>query len=466
MRSPAANADSRLSLWRRVREYAVPRSMIKAATVRRRVGDWAGACAAARVDADLELRTVARHHGRELAALLRADLRHLAPDLLRWHMPRIAPDGLLRPGLTVSLARYGGAEHDGAEPLHLVARTPPAWADAGQRISLALWAGSCDETGGAHPHPRPDRRFRLDLHRHLWDARSADELRSRSGPERPSGDGVAGVRPDPRWDALEERGYAVHRWAAEATLLLQAEGRTSGAVAVRLGPRRRLVLDVAPAGTDLRPPEARIDRASRAGRVAALPVLPDAATWTTPDLDLLRHGLTTVDRLHPLVASALAPGHPLADNLAAPDPTETPRLVACRGAWHRIGLVDGVLAALDHDPAEIRREELLAALTGTPLPCLRAIDDAHRRPECLPDIRARLDHGDTTGALAAVEALLGPDAPPRDGNLREELENAALRRITYGMFRARLTGHGPPASLLDRRPKRDRRSHPRQAIAR
>ena len=44
--------------------------------------------------------------GRELAARIRADLRHLAPDLLRWHLPRVAPDGLLRPGLTVSLARY------------------------------------------------------------------------------------------------------------------------------------------------------------------------------------------------------------------------------------------------------------------------------------------------------------------------------------------------------------------------
>jgi hypothetical protein len=44
-------------------------------------------------------------YGREVAAAIRADLRHLAPELLRWHMPRIAPDGLLRPGLTVGGAR-------------------------------------------------------------------------------------------------------------------------------------------------------------------------------------------------------------------------------------------------------------------------------------------------------------------------------------------------------------------------
>jgi hypothetical protein len=52
-----------------------------------------------------------------------------------------------------------------------------------------------------------------------------------------------------------------------------------------------------------------------------------------------------------------------------------------------------MLATLDHVPGEIRREELPAALTGTPLPCLRVIDEAHRRRECLTDVRVRLDHG-------------------------------------------------------------------------
>ncbi|NEC52994.1 hypothetical protein G3I18_31250, partial [Actinospica acidiphila] len=52
--------DSRLSLWRRVREYAVPPTTIETATARRRSGDWAGACAAARVDVDLRLRDLTR----------------------------------------------------------------------------------------------------------------------------------------------------------------------------------------------------------------------------------------------------------------------------------------------------------------------------------------------------------------------------------------------------------------------
>lgn len=139
----------------------------------------------------------------------------------------------------------------------------------------------------------------------------------------------------------------------------------------------------------------------------------------------------------------------------------------CRGAQHRIGLVDGVLAPLDHDPAEIRREELLAALTGTPLPCLRAIDEAHRHPDCLSGVRERLDHGDIAGALAVVEGLLGPDALLRDGALRDALEAAARRRITYGLYRAGLIGPGPARIRPeDRRRPRVGRSRPRHGTFR
>src|ERR1043165_1838958 len=105
--------ETRLLCWRRVREFAVPPSMIDRATARREAGDWAGACAAAHVDVDLD--------PRDIPPPLRDDLRHLAPDLLRWHMPRVAPDGLLRPGLSIRMADYPGG-------VHLVARTPPGWA--------------------------------------------------------------------------------------------------------------------------------------------------------------------------------------------------------------------------------------------------------------------------------------------------------------------------------------------------
>ncbi|MEU5145964.1 hypothetical protein AB0G42_02025 [Streptomyces yangpuensis] len=478
MLTPTANRDSRLALWLRVREYAVPASMIETATARRHAGDWAGACAAAGIDVDFNLRSLARSHGRDLADRIRADLRHLAPDLLRWHMPRVAPDGLLRPGLTLTLARYPAAApparsatapHGSAPPVHLVARTPPAWADGGQRISLALWDGSRSETGVAAGDPRrrtrPDRRFRLDLHRHLWDARRTDELRARSGADRPPCDGPPG--PDPGLAAMLPAGHAcaVGRWGDETAIVLRAEGRTTGSVTVRLGAGRRLVLALDPGGEPdgdgLGPPALRIGAAPADGSAHALPVLPEAAVRLLPDLELLRAGSIEAGRLHPLVADALAPGCAPARPSRTADP-DGPRYVDCRGSRHRIGLVDGVLTALDHDAAELRREELLVALSGTPLPCLRAIDTAHRRPDCLTGVRERLDHGDITGALAVVEDLLGPGALLRPGPLRDELEAAARRRITYGLFRAGLAGPGPgrlPAPVhRSRNPRRGRRA--------
>lgn len=405
MRS-ASDGESRLLFWRRVREFAVPPSMIESVTARRRVGDWAAACAAARVDVDLSLRAVARAHGGEIAALVRADLRHLAPDLLRWHLPRIAPDGLLRPGLTISLSRYAGSK------VQLVARTPPGWADGGQRFSLAVWDGA-----GAEPHP--DRRFRLDLHRHLWDARRSAELRDRS----------AGC------------------WPAEARILLGGDG----VFVVRAGARRRVTLELSAGGIRRVPDSA-----------ARVPMLPDAATWVAPDRALLRAGLISPDLLHPLVAAALAPDHVRKPAAAG---TSGPRPVRCRGAEHRIGLVGGVLAPLDHSADEIRREELLVALSGTPLPCLQAIDAAHRSPESLVDVRARLDHGDAAGALAVVEDLLGPGALLRSGALHDELETAAQRRVAYGLFRSGLAGVGLKTPARARRP-RNMRSHPRHTMAR
>ncbi|WP_407839854.1 hypothetical protein ACE1OC_31580 [Streptomyces sp. DSM 116496] len=483
MLTQTANGASRPSFWLRVREFAVPPSMIETATARRSAGDWAGACAAAAVDVDFDLRALARTHGRELAARIRADLRHLAPDLLRWHLPRIAPDGLLRPGLTIALARYGDAGPGGARPVHLVARTPPAWAEYGQRLSLALWDGARSEdvargrAGGGphshprphlHPHPHPHPRFRLDLHRHLWDARRSDELRSRSGADRP----LAGAGPaaDPVLPGPLSPGprCAVDRWPAEAAIVLRAEGRSGGTVAVRLGSRHRLYVHLRGDGDG--DGHGRISAAAPVHPGApAPPALPDAATWVLPDLELLRTGAIDAGRLHPLVGRALVPDWSPPRPAGAADRAGGTRVVDCRGARHRIGLVDGVLAPLDHDPAEIRREELLVALTGTPLPCLRAIDEAHRRPDSLSGVRERLDHGDTAGALAVVEALLGPGALLRDGPLRDELEAAALRRVAYGLFRAGLAAPAADsahAGYRSPRPRRTERSHPRHATRR
>ncbi|WP_255658740.1 hypothetical protein [Actinoplanes sp. L3-i22] len=523
MRS-SVDGDPRLTAWQRVREFAVPPAMIETATARRLAGDWAGACAAARVDPDLDPRAIAFLHGHAVAAAVRDDLRHFVPELLRWHLPRVE-SGRLRPGVTVSLARYGPR-------LHLVARTAPAWADADQRISLALWGGGSD---GVHPHPRPNRRFRFDLHRHLWDVRCVADLRERAGVATWAGDSAA----------------AEHRWPAEADILRQAENKNDEPVFVRMNTHAyRELRPSSPAGHDGRPgaqdgtfrggeggltgsfrvvegvpgtsfrggegdggesfrgredgrgwPGGRAGSTGERGNVRGVPrgslVLPDAATWVLPDLELLRAGLIEAGQLHPLVADALVPpragaagdipGPAVPERIsgsrgvpgpAVPEqisisrgvswlgvPERGPggrdvdatgvRVVECRGRQHRIGLVDGVLSALDHDADELGREAILVAFGGAPLPCLRVIDNAMRSPETLADIRARLDHGDLPGAIRAVEALLGPHASLRDGPLRDELARVEERHLTYGLYRAGLAGFGPPR--LKPVPRRRRR---------
>ncbi|MFJ3405234.1 hypothetical protein [Promicromonospora sp. NPDC090134] len=431
MHSSRSTENLRLLSWQRVREYAVPPPMIETSTARRQVGDWAGACAAAHVDVDVNLRNLRRRYGAELAAAVRVDLRHLAPDLLRWHMPRALSDGLLRPGTTCTLARY--TLPDGGTG-HLVVRTPPAWAAGPQRMSLAWW------DAGDRAAPHPDRRFRLDLHRHLWDARHSDELAQRAvrapDADSPVGPGPAVVTPSD---------WAVTRWAAEAALLVESDGVPDGGVAVHLG-ARRLVLRRDDNGT-LRPPTpedladlldaGRLSGTARARRRRdpGIAVLPDAATWVSPDVLLLRAGLISPGDLHPLVAQALAPGSIYGRR---PAPVPGTRNVDCRGEAHRLAVVDGVLTALDHAPDEIRREELLARLGGTPLPCLHVIDQLHRAPTALADVRARLDHGDVDSALAIVENLLGAEAVLRAGDLQDELAAVAAGRAAYGVHRAGL----------------------------
>ncbi|MFB9202062.1 hypothetical protein ACFFV7_12755 [Nonomuraea spiralis] len=207
---------------------------------------------------------------------------------------------------------------------------------------------------------------------------------------------------------------------------------------------------------------------------ASPPILPDAATWVLPDLALLRAGRIEAGRLHPLVAAALVPGRPPDAGPPGHWSENGPRIVECGGALHRVALVNGMLVALDHDATEIRREKLLADLTGTPSPCVQLIEATHRSPECLLDVRARLEHGDAAGAQATLDGLLGPGARLPEGELRDVLEEAARRRIDHGLFRA---GLGPgaaerperrsaeAASKASRKGSRTGRARPRQATS-
>jgi hypothetical protein len=244
-------------------------------------------------------------------------------------------------------------------------------------------------------------------------------------------------------DVSAGRGYAVHRWMAEAAILRVADG-CGGPVAVRLGHGRRLLLSE--------------DGGAVVRGGAGGPVLPHAATWMSPDLELLQAGMITAELLHPLVAEALTSvaGSPTASaSREGGVRADGVRLVECCGEIHRLGLVDGRLTPLDHEVGELRREELLAVFGGPPLPCLRAIATAARQPECLDEVRTRLDHGDRAGAAALIVDLLGTDIEP-EGALREAFTEAEEGRIGHGLYRAGLAVRVPIGPRKDRAGRRGR----------
>jgi hypothetical protein len=192
---------------------AVPAWMIEQATGRRLAGDWRGACAAANVDADVDPAAIRRVHGAEVAVQVENDLRHLVPDLLRWHLPRRPADGLLRSGIWLPLALYPDA--------HALVAHPPAWIGRPQRIALrferldtAAEAGKRDDT-------------LLHL-RDRWDSRRTGELLARCGGatrlpfftvhgERLPDDATAAVDPEglvERAVRLDEGGRHADAWTA------------------------------------------------------------------------------------------------------------------------------------------------------------------------------------------------------------------------------------------------------------
>lgn len=95
--------------WRRIRRYAVPGWMIEQATAHRLAGDWRAACAAAAVDVEFELPAVEARYGAAVAEAVAEDLRHFAPDLLRWHLPRyLGGRTTIATDRRILLASYGG----------------------------------------------------------------------------------------------------------------------------------------------------------------------------------------------------------------------------------------------------------------------------------------------------------------------------------------------------------------------
>ncbi|GAA3091344.1 hypothetical protein GCM10017562_73120 [Streptomyces roseofulvus] len=172
---PGGLSPEDLSSWARIRRYAVPRWMIERATEARVSGDWRAACATAAVDVpqDLDPERIADRYGADVAAQVADDLRHLAPDLLRWHLPRtLGGHTTLAPCTRVVLAAYGGSG-----PVLSLTNTPML---AGPQ-RLRLHFGPAVPPEGEKLHGLRYVTQDWTAARRFWDARRTGELRWSAG---------------------------------------------------------------------------------------------------------------------------------------------------------------------------------------------------------------------------------------------------------------------------------------------
>ncbi|WP_433186491.1 ankyrin repeat domain-containing protein [Actinoallomurus sp. CA-150999] len=476
-RSKSYSSDTAGHL-RRVRRYAVPRWMIEQATERRLAGDWRGACAAANVDIAFDLADIAHEHGGTVAAAIEDDLRHFAPDLLRWHVPRILSDRTtirVDQWVVLSAVRTVARESAGAGPagpwdrsaatpcLHVTTPTGP---DAPQRLVLRF--GRVEERNG--PQWAAWRVHDWTRGRHLWDVRHAGELRERcgGGDRTPFFEADGGPRtalpetaPGPADPAahtewvtlLHERGEVEAAFAAagieldatQPTILrsyrmepLALLERLDLAL-TRLEPEIRRLADHGHGNRYQIPTlyhgevAVLLERLDSGGLRASLarqvntgpPVLPEACWRRLPDLDALRYGDVDPEHLHPLVRAALFPRRAGPGGPIGPPGPELPApvRVRCRGDWHVVAFRDGTLR-VPHSEDEQLRERAMEALGGAVTGCFAVLPVVRsgrgRLPKALREQRrelfARVEHGDTPGVLRLLDA--GMDPLIRDGRRR------------------------------------------------
>lgn len=455
---PGALPDQDAASWQRVRRYAVPRWMIERATAHRLAGDWRAACAAAGVETALDLPALASAYGSAVAGAVEADLHHLVPELVRWHLPRVLGGrSVLAPSRRVVLARYG--RDDSAPALFVTTR---GMIDGPQRLRL-----HCAPVDPARKHHAYGGWTTEDwtLAPWFWDSRHAAGLRAAAGPAgrlpffhadgTPLGaDALPAAEPaagDPaaraEWAAVlyrsgdlegafaaagieldmspfERRGrlYPTHdaREALESVPLepvrLAAEFRRLTAAGAgerfRFAPHWRAMLLLEPAG-DTAGGGLRL-RVVDPQTVGDVTRLPGHAWQPLPDPYLVRSGRTDRRDLHPLVADALFPG---AGPAAGPPGPAAPRpvRVRCVGAWHEVRSRDGVLE-LPHTAEEQQRERAMRAFGGAIAGCF-AVREAWttgegRLPRALRaerrELFERVQHGDTPGVRALLDAGLDP----------------------------------------------------------
>ncbi|MFB4318241.1 ankyrin repeat domain-containing protein [Actinomadura sp. 21ATH] len=448
--------------WETIRRFEVPGWTIERATARRLAGDWRGACAAAGVGVAFDLDGVRDEYGADVAEALADDLRHLAPDLLRWHLAN--EDG---PAFALSGYRADRPENPRVSsfgtgvPASPVLHLESARKGAVEQVCLRFG--------------RAGRRRKWMLPRHLWDVRWAGELLVRGGGRERApffeADGTPRARPgagpeaDPvaraeRISLLHERGEVAAAFEAAGIELRLAESDEVGAEQqielLRLMPialhrieaelrrlvakgaeRRfvlahtlfrygrsygplglaRLIVEVPGQGAGLRAEFVPAGRTPKNVRG-----LPDVFWQRPPDLDLVRAGRLGIGELHPLVSAALFPGwdgETVTAGVAAPGVAR----VRCRGEWHEVSMRHGRLRVHSHSEEERRRESALKALGGRAAGCFAVRETWDGRgflPRGLREQRRelfrRVAYGDTEGVLRMLDA--GHDPHTRDGNGR------------------------------------------------
>ncbi len=466
---PGALSPEDAAGWARVRRYAVPRWMIERATEARLAGDWKAACAAAAVDVpedDLAPERIADRYGPDVAARVADDLRHLAPDLLRWHLPRVlGGHTTITPGRRVVLASYGSTGP-------VLSLTTSPMLEGPQRLPLHF--GPARTPGRDLLHGLTYTTEDWTAARRFWDVRHTGELRYSAGPA--DSGRLPFLHPDgtpltPEELPAEDPGSADPAARAEWVAVLQARGAHAEAFAAAgldldltsppQGPRSYRQLDVAELirhgahdltrlapeirllqragrGTRFRIPvdwrghlRIELDPADADGAPArvtghereeqGVPLLPRYAWQRLPDIGLLRAGRIRPEDLHPLVAAALFPQAGTAAGPPGPTPP-APVRVRCGGTWHEVVSRNGVLD-VPHTEQERQRELALRAFGGTVSGCFATqhawTSGEGRLPRALREQRRELfqhvQHGDAPAVLALLDAGTDPHVRDRTG---------------------------------------------------
>ncbi len=437
---------------------SAPPAMVAAATERRLAGDWRGACAAALVDVDIDLRAVASAYGARHAGRIEAELAGFAPDLLRRSLPRA--EGRLVPRAAVVLSGSDEACREARRgswqgPV-LVATLPRNWRVVRQSITLRVLHAL-----PAHFYDLPD-----------W-AWHADAVANRrwvygAGPERlpwhfadrtPYPEGTV-TPPEQAADrtgeveriaallaarqtaeAFAAAGFSVepsttHHCGPSLPTLLARMGRALPVARAELfrlthryGPQSFSALSglIEVSGRTVR--RKGYSRTDSGPWMFALPAPAEAA--------LLRSGDLGPDELHPLVHEALFPGR--SQQWRAPLPHAPERIrVRCGTQWHVVVATGGQVRTPHHDDAEIQREFVRAGPGGPVSGCAAAVRGwrTGKRP-LAKDLRkdrqalfALALHGDTDGLLIRLADGLDPDLRgPGGGTLLHWLAHLDHRRV-------------------------------------